>query len=151
MRRGCSPLAFFLKEFRQQRTAILGQNATGDFYPMVELFAVYDIENRAAGPCLGVFGAIIYMFYAREHKGAGAHRTRFNCSIYRAAEQSLASEGCGRLSYRYHLCVGGRIPEHLYLVMGTGDDPAVMNDDSADRSEERRVGKECRSRWSPYH
>src|SRR3712207_8168292 len=23
--------------------------------------------------------------------------------------------------------------------------------DDADRSEERRVGKECRSRWSPYH
>ena len=23
--------------------------------------------------------------------------------------------------------------------------------DIADRSEERRVGKECRSRWSPYH
>ena len=22
---------------------------------------------------------------------------------------------------------------------------------SIDRSEERRVGKECRSRWSPYH
>ena len=24
-------------------------------------------------------------------------------------------------------------------------------DDLAERSEERRVGKECRSRWSPYH
>ena len=23
--------------------------------------------------------------------------------------------------------------------------------DFSDRSEERRVGKECRSRWSPYH
>src|SRR5574341_2410618 len=23
--------------------------------------------------------------------------------------------------------------------------------DAANRSEERRVGKECRSRWSPYH
>ena len=23
--------------------------------------------------------------------------------------------------------------------------------DSGQRSEERRVGKECRSRWSPYH
>ena len=23
--------------------------------------------------------------------------------------------------------------------------------DKAERSEERRVGKECRSRWSPYH
>ena len=31
----------------------------------------------------------------------------------------------------------------------------VVDDDSSDnngkRSEERRVGKECRSRWSPYH
>ena len=26
------------------------------------------------------------------------------------------------------------------------DDPEIC-----DRSEERRVGKECRSRWSPYH
>ena len=24
-------------------------------------------------------------------------------------------------------------------------------DDTIARSEERRVGKECRSRWSPYH
>ena len=29
-----------------------------------------------------------------------------------------------------------------------GKDPLKM---LADRSEERRVGKECRSRWSPYH
>src|SRR3989449_611613 len=28
---------------------------------------------------------------------------------------------------------------------------AVKDEDSNDRSEERRVGKECRSRWSPYH
>ena len=26
-----------------------------------------------------------------------------------------------------------------------------MNTDPSKRSEERRVGKECRSRWSPYH
>ena len=35
--------------------------------------------------------------------------------------------------------------------------PASTNEDGstklafANRSEERRVGKECRSRWSPYH
>src|SRR5256884_3961523 len=28
---------------------------------------------------------------------------------------------------------------------------AVMDVTAAKRSEERRVGKECRSRWSPYH
>ena len=27
----------------------------------------------------------------------------------------------------------------------------VWNTSLAERSEERRVGKECRSRWSPYH
>src|SRR5256885_7527347 len=27
----------------------------------------------------------------------------------------------------------------------------IGDPDLADRSEERRVGKECRSRWSPYH
>src|SRR3712207_3190265 len=27
----------------------------------------------------------------------------------------------------------------------------IMADDILPRSEERRVGKECRSRWSPYH
>ena len=26
-----------------------------------------------------------------------------------------------------------------------------IEDKLAERSEERRVGKECRSRWSPYH
>ena len=28
---------------------------------------------------------------------------------------------------------------------------AIQATDNAIRSEERRVGKECRSRWSPYH
>ena len=32
------------------------------------------------------------------------------------------------------------------LIEGILQGPVVRN-----RSEERRVGKECRSRWSPYH
>src|SRR4051794_41462430 len=33
-----------------------------------------------------------------------------------------------------------------------GDEQALAQEGSTrDRSEERRVGKECRSRWSPYH
>ena len=27
----------------------------------------------------------------------------------------------------------------------------AVSTDAPERSEERRVGKECRSRWSPYH
>ena len=32
-----------------------------------------------------------------------------------------------------------------------GTDIHIYNWDEWARSEERRVGKECRSRWSPYH
>src|SRR5260221_7240152 len=34
---------------------------------------------------------------------------------------------------------------HVYPVSASG------TNDLLERSEERRVGKECRSRWSPYH
>ena len=36
---------------------------------------------------------------------------------------------------------------HLTKIRGDRDHPASQGY----RSEERRVGKECRSRWSPYH
>ena len=44
-------------------------------------------------------------------------------------------------------------------VYGTADRPRMtvtrsnknLSVQVIDRSEERRVGKECRSRWSPYH
>src|SRR5574340_1558516 len=39
-----------------------------------------------------------------------------------------------------------RTPYNLLSSLGAEPVPYVP-----DRSEERRVGKECRSRWSPYH
>ena len=38
----------------------------------------------------------------------------------------------------------------LLFVKPKGDNPTPRECDIT-RSEERRVGKECRSRWSPYH
>src|SRR2546422_8305670 len=37
------------------------------------------------------------------------------------------------------------------LVNRTLGAPPAVGAPAPDRSEERRVGKECRSRWSPYH
>src|SRR3712207_9074534 len=37
------------------------------------------------------------------------------------------------------------------LATGLGESPAALFFGCLARSEERRVGKECRSRWSPYH
>ena len=36
-------------------------------------------------------------------------------------------------------------------IWGTDTTPSNLWSDYTSRSEERRVGKECRSRWSPYH
>ena len=36
-------------------------------------------------------------------------------------------------------------------ILSHGGLPSGMTKEQLTRSEERRVGKECRSRWSPYH
>src|SRR2546430_14833501 len=38
-----------------------------------------------------------------------------------------------------------------YVARATVADPGSKHLNDSKRSEERRVGKECRSRWSPYH
>ena len=80
-----------------------------------------------------------------------------------------------RKEYAYLLCIGGKIKKLITVWWNT---PQEINDNMAAmhaaayafkktaailvyehkngdrwelRSEERRVGKECRSRWSPYH
>ena len=37
------------------------------------------------------------------------------------------------------------------LTKQYGTEPNIVKALDGVRSEERRVGKECRSRWSPYH
>ena len=46
---------------------------------------------------------------------------------------------------------------HCHILPGLDDGAGDIGESvemlkiAEDRSEERRVGKECRSRWSPYH
>src|SRR3712207_8009676 len=47
------------------------------------------------------------------------------------------------------LLIGG--PEQGRALAGQEGIDGLLFTGSARRSEERRVGKECRSRWSPYH
>ena len=44
-----------------------------------------------------------------------------------------------------------RFVDHCTMEAVEGDPSGLYTDSARNRSEERRVGKECRSRWSPYH
>ena len=50
-------------------------------------------------------------------------------------------------------CCGQNIPIELEFGQDESKDDlqAILLTEDHKRSEERRVGKECRSRWSPYH
>ena len=55
----------------------------------------------------------------------------------------FAIESCG-VSYKF---TNAKLDYSIYKTIAIGDFP----NRATTRSEERRVGKECRSRWSPYH
>src|SRR6266481_5540822 len=104
---------------------------------------------------------------------AGTARERDGATAVPAAEADFAPVVtrpgkviCVGLNYRSHILETGReLPEYPTLfakfaetLLGPRDDlviPSVSERvdwevELGERSEERRVGKECRSRWSPY-
>src|SRR5256885_12499780 len=58
-----------------------------------------------------------------------------------------------RMTSQLKYCDNGPTPEELLLSghLVENDSTQFQTFKKSSRSEERRVGKECRSRWSPYH
>src|SRR6266513_1706325 len=80
------------------------------------------------------------------HNGERIDQSAAICEDYATARLDLANGAAMNLSCSWHLHAGrdAVIGASFY---GTKGSAALRNL----RSEERRVGKECRSRWSPYH
>ena len=80
---------------------------------------------------------------------------------HEAVERWSAGEGavlvCGRYEGIDQRFIDARVTHQISVgdfVLSGGEIPAMALLDAVarlQRSEERRVGKECRSRWSPYH
>src|SRR2546422_6353417 len=84
----------------------------------------------------------------RRHRAA-----RYNSVPY-MPRATLHTIGC-RLNHAETALLGDQLRRRGYALVEFGQptDLVVVNTCSVtdNRSEERRVGKECRSRWSPYH
>src|SRR5258708_18355901 len=86
--------------------------------------------------------ALFYDARSNEHQELGLV-VRAGVVAEQHAEQRQVSE-------ERHL--GNRSLQGLGVDTADHDPAAVFHQHlGLDRSEERRVGKECRSRWSPYH
>ena len=64
--------------------------------------------------------------------------------------QQIAVEIATRIANEEYK-VGDKIYTRSYIAGHYGVSPETARRAICVRSEERRVGKECRSRWSPYH
>ena len=85
----------------------------------------------------GVFCFFVYFFFSSRRR-----HTR----LVSDWSSDVCSSDLGNAARQPHLVVHG--------FGADGGDDAVHGVDAVKiigRSEERRVGKECRSRWSPYH
>ena len=74
-------------------------------------------------------------------------------------KQKTAYEMCGR-DWSSDVCSSDLDPGKILTagfrgssrkILDIGQYYDLINTSESPRSEERRVGKECRSRWSPYH
>src|SRR5258708_35066898 len=66
------------------------------------------------------------------------------------AQAAAAAAGAGA-SRSSHVSTRPASGSRLQEVVSAIESARDGNSASGSRSEERRVGKECRSRWSPYH
>src|SRR3712207_1014817 len=74
-------------------------------------------------------------------------------TVLAAADTGRKVVAVGCLAERYGAQLADSLSE-ADAVLSFDDYPEIagrLDDVLAGRSEERRVGKECRSRWSPYH
>ena len=128
------------------------------FVPEVASWLIPGGISSSAGTASGsmaqtlVFGGASYaMGAATTTVAAGAAAATGTASIIGAAQQST-SDGGGRFSEAARTLWRRPALEHPMPEVPTP--PAVSTmwaSPTPTRSEERRVGKECRSRWSPYH
>src|SRR5256885_16128096 len=96
----------------------------------------------------------------RFHHSGQSHFVTFCCYHRRRLlitneSRRIFESALERVRRKYRLYVYGYVvmPEHVHLLLSEPQQDTLADalKSLKQRSEERRVGKECRSRWSPYH
>src|SRR2546430_7114735 len=132
-----------------------GETRTPEYRAVNEMGEVPVLEHR--GKRLSQSGVILHYLAAHFGKFAGGNEDeRREILRWMFWDNHKLTSYIATLRYMVHLAKVGEPQVHDFLRgrMKTSLgilDSHLQNRNFAIRSEERRVGKECRSRWSPYH
>src|SRR3712207_1575373 len=115
------------------------------------------LADRPSGFSVATAIPLVFAAYGTFHKPAHATEEAHERAVVDALRRSTADQPwwLGYLDTGVHDVVFPSAPrvslywDWPYVVVEAGPDEALTW--RTGRSEERRVGKECRSRWSPYH
>src|SRR3712207_9346799 len=80
----------------------------------------------------------------------GEAREGVSCLVVMDERGSIIANSFAGSAEEIAEAVEGYASERRGVIVGV-DAPLAVPNERGTRSEERRVGKECRSRWSPYH
>ena len=115
--------------------------------PILQAIAAKMAEGEVCCHWVGKNGA--GHFVKMVHNGIEYGDMQLICEAYQFMKDGL---GMGHAEMQAVFAEWNKTELNSYLVQITAD---ILGTNDADgmqlRSEERRVGKECRSRWSPYH
>ena len=126
----------------------------------------YKVDKNGNGNCYTCMGCRSFLTPYVDEEGKAKYYGRFNQGVVtiNLVDVALSSEGDEESFWMSQFSQECRQPEIAisnYLVNDIRNfpyshDPGPVHNspsiiEKAERSEERRVGKECRSRWSPYH
>src|SRR5256885_8284034 len=87
----------------------------------------------------------------RDYKVTGVQTCALPISVVPAALASGEIHGIDGTGLLRAVALGYDIGPRVVMAMGGAAFSYESSLATHSRSEERRVGKECRSRWSPYH
>src|SRR2546430_7291274 len=106
-----------------------------------------------------MFFYCLFFFYIFFFFSSRRRHTRFDCDW----SSDVCSSDLAEVTEKYktvpattqsnaiYAAVVESMDEGVGRIMRKLDEAKLANNTIVVRSEERRVGKECRSRWSPYH
>src|ERR1039457_2145435 len=127
-----------LGDFRQKRGAPMGSATLVSFDIEIGDEVIAALDKAGLRPNIAIWAVFEQYGDARLLLASRKFPQETPSAAYREISPILDREGIN----------GYREPAIMVLPM---KDPGIQNLRKKYRSEERRVGKECRSRWSPYH